>query len=1277
MAISNESLKEYYVKLQGLYDNAYNLLTAINQSLSTNAPEITVDVVDTDDATTTLRIPSFLYLENRLEQIENNMSNLFSMPDSGEAWFNKSSDMYKLKLVRSSTAPVIPSLNTDDIYAGFRDTSILKDLVSPHTYLRMQVDNLPECTSEMFMRKVIIHDKATFDALSALDIRTYDEWQAALYRYRKGEDYEEYDSTIKLPIKKDTYKSLFEIDEVTGEPWLDPTDNNHKHMSYRLRLSTLEYTDEEDSAIRFTLRPGDYLCLGNEMVIYLVKNVDTSSNSVVIEETVGHIALQTYEENSQMVLTLYNDNYGKYKYVDVPLEENRYVCIFLGVIYNNVRSILSDAYLIDLNTIYVRNDNGDIVKDEYGNPMSYMDYYNKYCTNIGDLILGLTEAAYPQLSNYPGNVLRSLQEDETLQTAVSATIDPEEILQVVPINKHLVDDTSSQDIINLHSQKNNIQAQLQTVNDNISQTYNTLTSTDFSQETANSMSALQSKLQTYYTERTTLQKQLNSIIDSINAKALDVTVSGNDVKYRIRGIAETDALEELVHSMADDKADIIGMEIEYKYKSTTKDTNTLNVINSSTFTDWTRQAGTIDRQRKLVFDNNVRSWHLQYIDYKSTDNIIKWNQIDIPIKGGEDVIVRVRYKYNIGQPFVTLVTPWSDEMTVHFPPEYLDTVEMDSIIDTNRQDTVVAGFRDILINEGYEEHITNKLVASDQVFYHMPENIYSGFNTSENNLISLKDKLLQMSQDLEQYKSWVNGESNANYEVYLQYDNQSILLAPNNINKINIFNTDHVSGTFIKKNMNIVIKNTGNTRVNFYSIFPGNTQISLLKSNIESYNSRIGQYERVPLIIDNTIAAQNLGQWIYFRQTNPYTGEDIYRNTAEQIRSDRRHTLDASEKEKTDVKHTHVAPDFVWMDDSPAHYMMEPNSQCLLAYRDRKNVKESDDFKEITNEYVLGLVHMFDYTQMLRENLTLAMNTIQSLRLDHNLGSEQRILDYSNEIFDQDNLNPYMLDDETGESTYTKYWDQEFLDPDNPGAYLKLNEQDHVRKFFYMNNREMYEHEQVIEKALNEFIKNYENLIYADVYNNYYEEDFIYENSIYKEGLKVKSDDITNNYLLRYEDIRAAKANTAFSTVTLDSSTSIQNFISTYDAHNGFEDEASFCGAFLYPELLSRASITTEGGENDHLYIDEGEQLSVPIVFEYFLDGDYKEPTLADNKKIDHTKVKKSIYFDIKPSLIKDITHYMIEITGNYDVTASGDMYNGFANVDLDDAATGDGKPER
>ena len=38
----------------------------------------------------------------------------------------------------------------------------------------------------------------------------------------------------------------------------------------------------------------------------------------------------------------------------------------------------------------------------------------------------------------------------------------------------------------------------------------------------------------------------------------------------------------------------------------------------------------------------------------------------------------------------------------------------------------------------------------------MPENVYSGFNTPENKMISLKDKLTEMNKDLMEYKEAID-----------------------------------------------------------------------------------------------------------------------------------------------------------------------------------------------------------------------------------------------------------------------------------------------------------------------------------------------------------------------------------------------------------------------------------------------------------------------------------------------------------------------------------------
>ena len=941
----NHSIKEYYIKLEQMMANAVQLLTVINQSLISSSPEITVDLINYDNEKTSLRIPSFLYIENKVEELENTISNLFNIPKSGEAWFTKSSDMYKLSLIKSNTAPVKPTINNyDNIGFNIKDNEIFKDLVNPKTYIRLNINNIPDNINQILMKKIVLYNSS--DAEYLLGFSSYSDIKNALFNRKLGTDYEEYETILDMPIKSDRYKSFFKIENIER-----PTDANGQELYNSseaiLYLDTLTYYDKDDESIQYQLKKGDYICLPNEYVIYKVKDVKTIYNTdntepneyvVVVEESLGHITLQTYEENSEMYLQIYNESYDEFHYIDVPLEENPNIIIFISTIYNNVRSNYSDAIHLNLNNIYMKDENGNFMLDSSGNKISYIEYYNTYCKNLGDLLLSFTQFVYPQISNFNNSELLRMTDSDELKSIVTKSlyINDELAVSVSRINSHLIDDDTSKSIINLHEQKNELNSQLRTLQDNIDQVYTQLLTTDFTKEVTLTQELLRSKLNEYYSERTGLEKQLLNVVDDINLSKSSV-YGIDDSKYRVRGITDANdkydssiesPIVSYLHEQFGFNCDIIGLDVEYKYKSAVKDST--NVINSNNvlFSDWNK-LHTIERERFLKFDTITGKYVISYSNYGSTNNNIKWNQIDIPINQGEDVVIRIRYKYNVGQPFINLYTPWSDEITVNFPAEFADTTNISSILSTNDNDVINAKFIKTLINDGYEEHITNKLIDNSSVFYHMPENIYSGFNTPENNLISLKDKLIDMNNEITSYKNVIYNEINSKYVVILEWDNTSIELSSvtnNNVTVNELINGN--ADNFIKKKMNLIIKNVGSSPIKLYSILPGNIETPLMNFNNKYFNEIITHYERVPLLIEGSnipsesIIPQYMGQWIYFRQTNPYTLKTLYYDTLTQKNND------ALSKIRGAV------PGFI---GKLNEYIGVNNKQALLPYNDRTN----------------------------------------------------------------------------------------------------------------------------------------------------------------------------------------------------------------------------------------------------------------------------------------------------------------------------------------------------
>ena len=933
--IINNSLKEYYIQLNKLNQNTSKLMNGILESFKSYSPEVYVTL---DDSSENIRIPSFLYLENKIEEIETSFNYLFNLPKNGEAWFTRDNDMYKLNIVHSNIIPPTPSISYDSNNEFMvSQNNFLKDIIFPKTSLRLDIGNIRNNIEKLLIKKIVVlNNSLVSEIFDNNSLNTYNDYKESLYLLKNGVDYEEYDFEMNIPLNKISYNSKFDILEIiNGYPKYDEKNN----LIYKIRVNTLEYSNVDDSSIVYKLKEGDYLSLSDKYHIFRVTNVneyidyDTSANNaeyiIDLQETNGHITLTNVNENETMYFVLYTNELSlENKYINVPLEENQYIVLFVSSIYNNIKSNWSNGIKINLNDVYITDNNTKI---------SYIEYYNKYCKNIGDIINNIANFIYAQPDMYTKEQLKELTTGSIIQQLVTDTLykDDNQVLTITSINEHLVDDEISNNLARLHKQKIEISNSLSNINNNIDDVFNQLINTDFSVDTSVTQTYLKSKLDSYYAERLTNQQQLISIINNIDLIKNDI-IGLDNLKYRVRGITNANDTDEqgmtsnivtYLRETYGDKCQIIGLEVEYKYKNIRSNSTTIKNNENTVFTDWNR-IDNIDKQRYLKFDPITNDYKIEFVNYDNNLNIIKWNQIDIPIQAGEDVILRIRYKYNIGQPFINLYTPWSDNVTVEYSVENSGSItDVMNILEANANDLNNTKFMNELINGGYQEHITNKIIDNSQVYYHMPENIYSGFNTAENKFISLKDKLIDIDKNINEYKEYINDELTHEYKVFLQNNDQMIELTKDTINTIN-FNTENNYDSYIRKDLNLVIKNTGNVTINFYSIFPGNTDVPLIHSDINHfiYNRDIEDYERVPLLVENilepmySVFPQVLGQWIYFRYNNIYTKELLYNISALQNSIDESNINNNKSLEFNMVNNSFIGNN---------------NDQMLLGYRNR------------------------------------------------------------------------------------------------------------------------------------------------------------------------------------------------------------------------------------------------------------------------------------------------------------------------------------------------------
>lgn len=906
------------------------LLKTINESFVTQREHVST-IINGEKYT----LPSFIYLESKLNVLEENFKNLVNAPQTGEAAFVFDGNTQSIAMQRYTTTPKSLKLN-DVTEFKVKENALFKDLVTPNLYVRVNVEDIPNDISHVVLKKITFKNEKLIDRITTQFNK--DKSYLSLYsvingpKWIRGVDFDEYDTEVRLPSLTEERYGEYHINTIISQD-IDSDFVQH----YKVRINedpVFHYTLGVNTSMQDYIKVGDTLLCNNGTVKLRVDEIIASERMLTL--TVlnnGYANLTPYIDTTQDdtgVLTYFTDIMNNNKYVDVTLEEDNCVAIFIAPLNKmNVRASFGEGILINADTLKIYDENRNEIS-------TYREYYDTFVNNVGDTLSNLTKVFNNNIFQMPYDKISKLLNEVPVLT--------KESLKVLELNTHLKDNTGVEELIKYDADKINTKDEIKTIQNQIDDLRNQIKNGKFTGEISGRADA-EARLSQLENDLDNKNSQLVDLINTISKTTNNNDLSASNIKYRIRGFFDVRDIENRTGGHK-----VIKIIVQYQYVSkstnmsggaraiTTKDGN-INYLIS----DWTTMPSPyLSKTTQIKTENypisNATTSNGLYVnkttannsrtnvvvDYPTSDmnqNTPSFNQIDIPINAGESVNIRVRVQYEDGYPFFETLSPWSNEVSIQFPTEYETAKPLLTIIEENISDADKYRFVGAMEEYNVIEHVRDEVITEEgATFFHKCEHVTSGFYTSERRDIPLRDKLQEMDALLNTLENEIYGLQANELKVTLSDQRTTTELKRDSITSFVAPGYDWSNGkrdTYgnAQRIINLTLTNTSNYNINLYSMFPGamsSNLTSIVKSRFETKDYCVDSpimNTNGETIIQNlrgvwmecfsknnlssthdfiapsqpaiNLCNQHLNQFLYFRINDPNDGTEYYKSGAQ------------------------------------------------------------------------------------------------------------------------------------------------------------------------------------------------------------------------------------------------------------------------------------------------------------------------------------------------------------------------------------------------------------
>jgi len=525
-----------------LNKNCVEILTKINDVVSSQQQTVKIDYTDLDNVTQSFSLPTVGALKTQIDQLNQNMLRWSSI--QGSTFITEGQSVQKIITSDLNREPVpIQTMNQVKTFSPINN-SFFESLMNPELAVSIDLtDKITQNVNKILSRRYIVEFERNNDgSLTSNGLTSFNDFNTN-WLNRTDININDFDAWLNNPsnvgivvdvvspydeqffelkVKELNYYGIFSVIKTE-------TDDLNNKMWYH--LNDLRYYGK-DNTVK-TLATGDELIINslNSSTRYKVAevNVDYSNNKVRFELIEGYdpIIIGTN------VLKYYSDISSE-KSVQVTVGFDEYCVLFTKPVNtdnNIIGSLWSKGISFFTNDLILDTDNNINLASYYLN--SVYDYGEV----LKDMVLKKIPTKYGSKPNPP-----YLQTDN---------------FKVVQINKHLTDSIDQNKIRQLHSQKTTIKTKISQIQNSIQDRVKNLNSGNLSMAEKNNINNELNKLKLDLNLQTT---NLSTVVSQLTT--LDQTTNKIDAKYRIRGFWN---IPDPIITNKSEPQHVVQFRIQYRY----------------------------------------------------------------------------------------------------------------------------------------------------------------------------------------------------------------------------------------------------------------------------------------------------------------------------------------------------------------------------------------------------------------------------------------------------------------------------------------------------------------------------------------------------------------------------------------------------------------------------------------------------------------------------------------------------------------------------------------